>query len=130
MNTLKSKTLLIAMLALLAVPAFARIPVRQTSDNGVGNFPDGWALLGRTVIMPLAANGKQVKYTRQIICPNQDRTAGGCASGTYMFIFQIQSTSSNVSINIGKLQGFTKSDTNPITYGVMLCNDNNDQELC
>jgi hypothetical protein len=126
------------MMLLIAIPAFARVNIRQSSDNGQGNSPDAWALLGRTVVIPLAANGKAVKATRQIICPNQDRVAGSClsqnldGSGDYLFVFQIQSTSTNVNINIGKLQGFVKidGDHSAGTYGVMLCNDNNDQELC
>lgn len=130
----RSKYVLLAMMVVIALPSFARLPVRQTSDNGSGNSPDGWALLGRTVAIPLSANGKSVKATRQIICPNQDRLNGACVnsvdgSGEYIFLFQIQSTSTNVNINIGKLQGFVKDDVNK-TYGVMICNDGNDQELC
>lgn len=130
----RSNYVLLAMMTLIAIPSFAGLPVRQSSDNGAGNSPDGWALLGRTVVIPLAANGKSVKATRQIICPNQDRVAGSClnqgdGSGEYIFLFQIQSTSANVNINIGKLQGFVKDDANK-TYGVMICSDGNDQELC
>lgn len=126
----RSKYTLVAVMLLIAIPTFARVNIRQSSDNGAGNSPDGWALLGRTVVIPLAANGKSVKATRQIICPDQDRTAGGfCLGGNYLFVFQIQSTSANVNINIGKLQGFVKDDTLK-TYGVMICNDGNDQELC
>src|SRR5882757_6349023 len=133
LQTFRSKYILAAMMLLIAIPAFARVNIRQSSDNGQGNFPDGWALLGRTVVIPLAANGKAVKATRQIICPNQDRLNGACDGGDYLFVFQIQSTSTNVNINIGKLQGFVKTDGDhgAGTYGVMICDDpNNDQELC
>lgn len=130
----RSKYTLVAMMLLIAIPTFARVNIRQSSDNGAGSSPDGWALLGRTVLIPLAANGKSVKATRQIICPDQDRTAGGfCLGGNYLFVFQIQSTSANVNINIGKLQGFVKLDGNGSagTYGVMICDDSiNTQELC
>ncbi len=126
-------SLLIALVALFSLPAFARIGVRQTSDNGTGGNIDQWMLLGRSVVIPLSANGKSVKATREILCPNQDRpqAPGTCPSGDYLFIFQIQSTSSNVSVNIGKLQGFVKVDGDGGSYGVMICDDTlNDQELC
>jgi hypothetical protein len=119
------------MMALIALPSFARINVRPTSDNGVGDDSDSWTLLGRSVVIPLSANGKSVKATRQIICPGQDRQNGSCLSGNYVFLFQIQSTSNNVNVNIGKLQGFVKVDGDHSgTYGVMICSDSNDQELC
>jgi hypothetical protein len=125
-------------MTLFALPSFARIPVRQSSDNGTGGNSDQWALLGRSVVIPLSANGKSVKATRQIICPNQDRASGACldqngdGGGDYIFLFQIQSTSTNVSVNIGKLQGFVKTDGDGVgTYGVMICDDTlNTQELC
>lgn len=130
----RSKYMLVAMMLLVAIPTFARIGIRQSSDNGAGNFPDSWNLLGRTVVVPLAANGKSVKATRQIVCPGQDRAPGFCTSGNYLFIFQIQSTSANVNVNIGKLQGFVKTDGDHSagTYGVMFCDPDgaNDQELC
>jgi len=116
---------------MVALPAFGRLPVRQTSDNGTAGNEDFWALLGRTTLVGLSANGKSVKATRQIICPNQDRVNGSCDSGDYIFLFQIQSTSTNVSVNVGKLQGFTRVDGDGGTYGVMICDDSlNDQELC
>jgi hypothetical protein len=132
LRVLRSKYILVVLMTLLALPSFAHIPVRPTSDNGTGNNSDSWTLLGRGVVIPLSANGKSVKATRQIICPNQDRVNGSCASGVYVFLFQIQSTSSNVNVNVGKLQGFVKVDGDDVgTYGVMICNDSlNDQELC
>jgi hypothetical protein len=124
---------LLAIVTLVALPAFARIPVRQTSDNGASSGVNEWTLLGRSVQIPLKANGKSVKATRQIICPNQDRENGGCTSGDYLYIFQLQSTSSNVNVNIGKLRGFVKTegDGSAGTYGVMICDDSlNDKQLC
>lgn len=131
-QTLLSKYILSALLMAVSVPVFARVPIRPTSDNGTGNNSDFWTLFGRTTLIPLSANGKSAKATRQIICPNQDRVNGSCASGVYVFLFQIQSTSTNVSVNIGKLQGFKKVDGDHSgTYGVMICDDSlNDQELC
>src|SRR5215467_14162954 len=91
----RSKYILAAMMLLIAHPTFARVNIRQSSDNGTGSNVDSWGLLGRTVVIPLAANGKSVKATRQIICPNQNRAAGSCqnadGSGDYLFLFQIQS---------------------------------------
>lgn len=133
MQILRAKSTVVAMMLLIAMPTFARVGVRQSSDNGTGNNSDFWTLLGRTVVIPLSANGKSVKATRQIVCPNQDRQVGSCSSGDYLFIFQIQSTSANVNINIGKLQGFVKKDGDhgAGTYGVVICDDTlNDQELC
>jgi hypothetical protein len=105
------------------------IPVRQSSGNGVGGDVDQWTVLGRTVVIPLSAGGKTVTMTRQIICSSdQDRLDGGCASGSYIYLFQLQSTSSNVTVNIGKL---TKGSFTGSFYGVNICDDaGNDQELC
>jgi hypothetical protein len=132
-----SKYTVIALMILIALPSFARVPVRPTSDNGVGSGSDSWTVLGRTALVGLSANGKSVKATRQIICPSQHRVNGSCLnddgiSGDYLFLFQIQSTSTNVSVNIGKLQGFVKVDGDDVgTYGVMICDDSlNDKELC
>ncbi|HUM06928.1 MAG TPA: hypothetical protein VLT90_15790 [Terriglobales bacterium] len=136
MNSLKTplaKYVLAAVIVLVAIPAFARVPVRSASDNGVSSSVDQWMLLGRSIVINLSANGKSVKATREIVCPNQDVGAGGCASGEYLYIFQIQSTSTNVSVVIGKLVGFTKTDGDHAgTYGVNICDDDtlNDQELC
>jgi hypothetical protein len=124
---------LVSVVAFGSLSAYA-IPVRQSSENGTGDNVDFWTVLGRTVQIPLTANGKTVKMTRQVICPQQDRSDGGCSSGNYLFLFQFQSTSANVSVNIGQLQKgiFTEVGGNGTgTYGVMICDDaNNDQELC
>jgi len=134
----RPKYVLVGFMTLITLPGFARIPIRPTSDNGVSSGSDSWTLLGRGVQLGLTANGKAIKYTRQVICPNQDRVNGSCldnngsGSGDYLFLFQIQSTSTNVSVNIGRLQGFVKVDGDHVgTYGVMICDDSlNDQELC
>jgi hypothetical protein len=107
-------------------------PRRQSSDNGQGNAVDDWTVLGRTVTIPLSANGKKVTMTRQIICAqNGDRVNGSCGSGNYVYLFQFQSTSSNVTINIGLLQKGTFTGN---FYAVNVCNDDpqngNSEELC
>jgi hypothetical protein len=135
--------LMVAMVAVCAIPALAnRVPVRQTSDNGLGTNQATWKLMGRTIQTTLTANGKAVKVTREVVCAGtQDQLDGSCVSqadgsGDYVFIYQLQSTSLNVNVNIGKLPGFVKldGDDNSGTYGVNICDDNpdhpNDQELC
>jgi len=116
-----------------AVSAYARIPIRQTSDNGAGNDAVHWRLMERTIPAKLTANGKSVTVTREVVCPiDGDLDAGACDSGTYIFIYQLQSTSTNVKVNIGKLPSFTKVDGDHVaTYGVVICDDDlNNQELC
>jgi hypothetical protein len=110
------------------------MPVRISSGNGVDTSIDNWDLLGRSVPITLTAGGKSVTMTRQIICPQQDRSDGSCSSsnGNYMFLFQLQSTATNVTINIGKLVGFKAvTGDGSGTYGVMICDDaENQSELC
>jgi hypothetical protein len=132
-----------------ALPAFARIPVRQSSDNGIDSSANAWKLTGRTDAQPYTANGKKALIVRESICPNQDRSTGYCraksgdGSGDYMFLFQLQSiqlqpTDSGISVQIGRLSGFVPNDADQ-TYGVMVCpvfdptlppNSNNTLELC
>jgi hypothetical protein len=135
---------LVGVVAFGSLPAFARMPVRQSSDNGQGDPLDeaNWNRLGRTAPITLTANGKKAQVSIQVICPGQDLSydgscssiGGGGGTGTYLFLFQIQSTSANVSVNIGQLQkgSFTQvGGDGSGTYGVMICDDaQNDQELC
>ena len=126
-----SKVMWICLLAALVAfgnfSAFA-IPVRQSSQNGQGTDVDSWTVLGRTVSIPLSANGKKVTMTRQIICAQSgDRVNGSCASGNYVYLFQVQSTSANVMINIGKL---VKGSFTGDYFGVNICADTNTEELC
>jgi len=120
--------LLITVVVFASFTASA-IPVRQSSANGQGGDVDQWTVLGRTVVIPLSANGKKVTMTRQIICTSDtDRSDGGCASGAYLYLFQLQSSSANVTVNIGKL---TKGTFTGNFYGVNICDDSgNDEELC
>jgi hypothetical protein len=130
--------LLAAVFAFGSLSASAR--VRQSSDNGQGNKVQRWTVLGRTVAIPLAANNKTVMMTRQVICTGStDQKIGGCASGNYVFLFQFQSTSTGVTINIGDLQGFPVTPGDPTSSeGVNICDDQlngnkktpADKELC
>lgn len=127
----------VGVVAFGSLPAFARLGVRQSSDNGQGDPLDeaNWNRLGRSAPITLTANGKKAQVSIQVICPGQDLSFdGSCSSGNYLYLFQIQSTSTNVSVNIGQIQ---KGSFTPVggdgsgTYGFMICNDaNNDQELC
>jgi FlaG/FlaF family flagellin (archaellin) len=122
---------LLLVLVAVSLPAFA-FPVRLSSQNGQGNSVDQWSVLGRTVSIPLTANGKKVTVTRQIICSeNGDRTDGSCGSGNYIYLFQLQSTSANVTVNIGKL---VKGTFTGSFFGINICDDDpesgNNEELC
>ena len=129
-----SAALLMAGILASAMSAYARVPIRQTSDNGTGADASVWRLMERTIPAKLTANGKAVTVTREVVCAqNGDLDGGACASGTYIFIYQLQSTSTNVKINIGKLlPSFKKVDGDHVaTYGINICDDSlNDQELC
>jgi hypothetical protein len=120
--------LLVTVIVLGNLTASA-IPVRQSSANGQGSDVDQWTVLGRTVVIPLSAGGKKVTMTRQIICSSDgDRSDGGCASGSYIYLFQLQSSSANVTVNIGKL---AKGSFSGNFFGVNICDDaDNNQELC
>jgi len=140
-----SKTVWICLLLAvfgMSLPALA-IPSRLSSQNGQGSPTDltdvdGWDLVGRSIPIKLTASGKVITMSRQVICANAgDRQPGGyCGTGEYLYLFQIQSTSTDVPINIGNLAGFTPETDGVYNYGVMICNDpsggneNNDMELC
>jgi hypothetical protein len=123
---------------------FAKTPVRGSSGNGVNDDAASWNLLGATQPLTLSANGKKVVVTRQIICLNQDvedalssptlSLTGTCDSGVYLHIFQLKSTSANVTVTLGQLVGFV-ANTTFNNYGVMICDNSNSQdgntlELC
>lgn len=122
--------------------AFAGVPVRGASQNGASNGAPEWKLFGRSVPITLAANGKTATMTREILCAQQDvdaspngqqseANAGSCDSGDFLFVFQLQSTATNLTVNITRLSGFTVT-TSPASYGVLVCDDDtqNNQELC
>jgi hypothetical protein len=134
--------LLVAIVAIGGICAnAARVPVRQSSDNGTGGNAIDWSLLGRTAPITMSGGGKSVTMMRQVICPNQDvadeqgenSAAGACSSGDYVFLYQFESSSKNVTI---ELSGIEKGSFSEVggddsgTYGVMICNAGNDHELC
>ena len=124
--------------------AFAKVPVRGSSGNGENSNAANWNLLGPTQPLSLSANGKKVFVTRQMVCLNQDvedslssptpSLTGTCDSGEYLHIFQLKSTSANVTVTLGQLVGFV-ADATFGNYGVMICDNSDSQngntlELC
>lgn len=135
--------LLVAAVAIGGLSAYAgRVPIRQSSDNGTTNNAINWSLLGRTNPITITGNGKSVSMRYQVICPNQDvadqqgdnAAAGTCSSGTYVWLYQIQSSSKNVTIELNGLESGSFKQVGGDgsgTYGVMICDDStNDHELC
>jgi uncharacterized membrane protein len=132
---------LVAGIVLLAsTAAFAKLPVRRSSQNGEDSNAAFWNLLSVSQPLNLAANGKKVVVTRQVICVNQDvenaqaspnlSRTGTCDSGLYMHVFQLKSTAANVTVTLGQLIGFV-ADPNAPNYGVLVCDSAaNTLELC
>jgi hypothetical protein len=132
---------LVAGIVLLAsTAAFAKLPVRRSSQNGEDSNAAFWNLLSVSQPLNLAANGKKVVVTRQVICVNQDvenalaspdlALTGTCDSGLYLHVFQLKSTSANVTVTLGQLVGFVADATVP-NFGVLICDStSNTLELC
>lgn len=131
-------------MVLTATTAFASVPIRGSSENGVNSDAFQWLLLGRTAKTTLTNNGKSVDMTREVVCANQDVEAslpsptadlsGSCDSGVYLVIFQFQSSSTNVNLKFKGLGNFTASES-AANYGVLVCDNNDPQngntlELC
>ena len=136
--------------ALCAVPSFAGVPVRGSSQNGVDSIAPFWNLAGPTG--PSARHGGTVMLETQIVCTNQDvsaavdntnsdsatANAGGCVSGGYTFLFQIQTTATSLTVTLSGLVGFTPTIADPGSkYGVAVCDNDpsnpqasNTLELC
>ncbi len=137
-NRTAAKFLLSLFVLFTAASSFA-VSVRGSSGNGEDSNAALWMLLGRSIPVPLTANGKKATMTQEVICINQDVEAslgsptlslvGSCDSGVYMHLFQYQSTSLNVGVAIGRLNGFTP--TNASDYGVLICDSaSNTIEMC
>src|SRR5580698_880751 len=140
----KNFALSLIVAVVLSTSAFAKMPVRRASQNGEDINANNWNLLSVSAPLTLAANGKKVIVTRQIVCVNQDvenaepnftpaltGTCAGDATGTlYLHIFQLKSTSANVTVTLGQLVGFVADATVP-NYGVLTCDStDNTLELC
>jgi hypothetical protein len=129
-----------ALSVLITLPALAGvIPVRGTSRNGENGSAAFWAALGPTQLLTLQKGTTKVMYKQQVVCPTQDfanatnpsdtQNAGACEGGSYLFIYQLRSTSTNVNILLSGIMGFTP-DANSPNYGVMTCDDTNTLEMC
>lgn len=137
---LKATAALVVIALLCGATLASATTIRGSSGNGADTDAVDWLLLGRIPLFPLSANGKSAKATREIVCMNQDveatlptpdqTLAGSCNNGNYMYLFQLQSTSTDVSVKIGRLVGFDQSD--PTSYGVMRCDNSsvNSIEMC
>jgi hypothetical protein len=127
-------------LCLLALPAMAGvIPVRGTSRSGDDSIATFWNLAGPTSLLTLVKGTDKVMVKYQVVCPTQDvssvvdptnqQNAGTCEGGQYLYIFQLRSTATNMTVLLSGLMGFTP-DANAPNYGVMLCDPTNDLQLC
>lgn len=140
---MKSKWTVIALtlIALLGstTAAFANVHIRGSSENGEDSNVINWLLLARSHGITLSVTGKTAVMRREIVCPSQDVEAsltspnsllsGSCDGGAYLFIVQLQSTSTNLSLTFGNLQGFDPTNAN--NFGVMVCDSaSNTLELC
>jgi hypothetical protein len=124
---------------LAALPLFAVVPTRPSSRNGTDSIADLWNLFGPTQVVSLKKGTIQVNYKQQVVCDNQQVTAavnptntlrdGACEDGSYLFIFQLRSSATNVTVQLGGLSGFTPDLSLP-NFGVILCDASNTLELC
>src|SRR3954453_6628847 len=130
----------IALSLLVALPAFAGIiPVRGTSRNGEDGSAAFWNLMGPTSLLTLTKGTDKVMVKYQVVCPTQDvssvvdstntQNAGTCEGGSYLYIFQLRSTATNITVLLSGLMGFTP-DADAPNYGVMLCDPTNDLQMC
>src|ERR1700681_3395625 len=121
-NRIATKFALVALAVLCAATMAAAGTIRGSSGNGEDSNAPNWLLLGRSQIITLTANGKKATMTREIICLTQDvenafpsptlTLSGSCDTGDYMYLFQFQSTATNLGVSIGKLSGFTPGNVN------------------
>jgi hypothetical protein len=138
-NRTANKFALVALAVLCAATMASAGTIRGSSGNGEDSNAPNWLLLGRSQIITLTANGKKATMTREIICLTQDvenafpsptlTLSGSCDTGDYMYLFQFQSTATNLGVSIGKLSGFTPGNVN--NFGVMICDSpTNTIEMC
>src|ERR1700674_415663 len=139
LNRIGTKFARLALTVLCAATMASAGTIRGSSGNGEDGGAPNWLLLGRSKSITLTANGKKAAMTREIICLNQDvedafpsptlTLSGSCDTGDYMYLFQFQSTATNLGVAIGKLSGFDPTNVN--NFGVMICDSpNNTIEMC
>jgi hypothetical protein len=128
----------ISLLCVLSqIPSFASTPRRGSSQNGVDSGAPFWNLAGPTSSLPRRKGTVLLKT--QIVCTNSDvaaaldttdkTNAGGCVNGGYTFLFQIQTTATNLTITLSNLTGFTPIIADPAsTYGIAVCDNTADPD--
>ena len=133
MKNVRKLVPLVSLCILGALPSFASVPVRGSSNNGVDSNAFNWNLYGPTA--PIARHGGAVMLQTQVVCTNQQvaatvfdntdtTTAGTCLDGNYTFLFQIQSAATNLTVTISNLVGFTADASEPApTYGLAVCDN-------
>ncbi len=140
MKSIAGRILVFVIGMLVALPALATVPVRGSSRNGENGGAQFWALFGPTQLSTITKGTTKVSYKLQVVCANQQVTNasnptdefdnGACDDGAYLFIFQLQSTATNVTVQLSGISGFVPDATAP-NYGVMLCDSStNTLELC
>jgi len=111
----------------------AAVPTRGSSENGQDGNVAHWKLLARSHYITLTNNGKKVTVDREFVCAGQDVDTGACDSGNYLYIFQLNSVSKNVTVSFIWLTGFDpNSQFISPSYGMMVCDNDaaNHLELC
>ncbi|MGB8541339.1 MAG: hypothetical protein WCD49_06845 [Candidatus Acidiferrales bacterium] len=143
MKSLELKAIIgsLTALALLLSPsaAFASsVPIRHGSDVGGNSNAVDWNLYGPTLLFP----DGEISTNQEVICPGQDvasasgdnTNAGGCSSGTYIFIYQIPTAKANSVFTVKDLVGFTfdenSASPDSSTVGVIQCDTGNTTGLC
>jgi len=139
LNRTATKFALIVLTVLCAATIAIATTIRGASGNGEDSNAPNWLLQGRSRGKLLTTTGKQATMRKEIICLNQDvenafpspilTLSGSCDSGFYMYLFQFQSSSTNVGVLIDSLLGFDRTNAN--NFGVMICDSpNNTIEMC
>jgi hypothetical protein len=134
-----TKIALIVLTVVCAATIASTTTIRGASGNGEDSNAPNWLLQGRSRGKSLTNTGKQATMRKEIICLNQDvenalasptlSLSGSCDSGVYMYLFQFQSSSTNVGVLIESLSGFDPTNAN--NFGVMICDSpNNTIEMC
>src|SRR5579864_597113 len=129
----------VALIVLCATTMLFAVTIRGSSGNGEDSGAPHWMLVGRMKLLTLKGNNKTATIRREIVCPNQDTEdaqaspvltlSGSCDSGTYLAIYQVQSTAANLVVSFKSLTGFDSTNVN--NFGVMICDSpNNTIELC
>ena len=130
---------LVTITVLCVVTMAFAVTIRGSSGNGEDSGAPHWLLLGRSKNVALAHNGKTATMRWEIVCINQDvedsqaspvlTLSGSCDSGSYLIVFQLQSSATDLNVVINHLAGFNQTDVN--NFGVMICDSpNNTIELC